>query len=84
MTIVPGGAEREVVARAYIDFLQHTGSQQSSRIEWFLPVNTLLHTILRDQSLASLAEEIRNSENGVISLYAWLGAVAARPPIPPK
>ena len=82
VNVVPNGPERELVLRSYIDFLQQYGYQQGSRIEWFLPVNTLLFRVLTDQALAGLAEDMRNSGDAVVSLYAQLGTLV--PPSPAK
>jgi hypothetical protein len=76
VNVVPNGPAREVVLSGYLDFLQRNGYQQGSRIEWFLPVNTLIFRVLTDHSLAGLAETMRNSGDAVVALYAQLGTLA--------
>jgi hypothetical protein len=80
VNVVPNGPARELVLRGYMDFLQQNGYQQGSRIEWFLPVNTLLFRVLSDQALAGLAEEMRNSGDAVVALYAQLSTLAPMSP----
>jgi hypothetical protein len=80
VNVVPNGPSRELVLRAYMDFLQQSGYQQGSRIEWFLPVNTLLFRVLTDPALTGMAEEMRNSGDAVIALYAQLDTVLPRSP----
>jgi hypothetical protein len=82
VNVVPDGGDRELVLRHYLDFLQQYGYQQGSRIEWFLPLNTLLFRVQTDQSLAALAEDMRNSGDSVVALYAQLSRIA--PPSPAK
>jgi hypothetical protein len=76
VNVVPNGPARELVLRGYVDFLQQNGYQQGSRIEWFLPVNTLIFRVLTDQSLSGLADTMRNSGDAVVALYAQLGTLA--------
>jgi hypothetical protein len=80
VNVVPNGPERELVLRGYMDFLQQYGYQQGSRIEWFLPVNTLLFRVLSDPALAGMAEEMRNSGDAVIAMYARLSTLVPRSP----
>ena len=72
----PGSLTRDedVVIMAYL--LQQNGYQQGSRIEWFLPVNTLIFRVLTDQSLSRLADVMRNSGDAVMALYTQLGTLA--------
>jgi hypothetical protein len=60
--------------------LQQNTFQQSSRMEWFLPVNTLMLRVMTDPALAGLAEDLRNSGDAVISLYAQLDTILPRSP----
>jgi hypothetical protein len=80
INVVPSGPMRELVLRSYMDFLQQNTFQQSSRMEWFLPVNTLMLRVMTDPALAGLAEEMRNSGDAVISLYAQLDTILPRSP----
>jgi hypothetical protein len=80
VNVVPNGPMRELVLRGYLDFLQQNTFQQSSHMEWFLPVNTLLMRVIADPALAGLAAEMRNSGDAVVSMYAQLDTLLPRSP----
>jgi hypothetical protein len=80
INVAPSGPARELVLRGYVDFLQQNGYQQGSRIEWFLPLNTLLFRVLTEPALAGLADEMRNSGDAIVALYAQLGTLAPASP----
>ena len=79
-SVVPNGPLREMVLHAHLEFLEQNPYQQTRRIEWFLPANTLLARVMFDPALAPLAAEMRNSPNAVISLYAQLDKILPRSP----
>jgi hypothetical protein len=80
VNVAPNGPPRERVLRAYVDFLRQNTYQQTSRIEWFLPVNTLLVRVTMDPSLAALAEELRHAGDPVMAMYAQLDKTVPRSP----
>ncbi|MFB3826825.1 MAG: hypothetical protein ACE15B_08650 [Bryobacteraceae bacterium] len=81
VNVVPNGADREMVLRAYAGFLEQNSYQRESRIEWFLPANTLIARVFMDPiGLRTVMEELRNSSDPVISFYCALEAFAPRPP----
>ena len=78
--MVPNGQLRAQVLESYLQFLQQNSYQQASRLEWFLPVNTLLLRVMIDPALRRLADEMRNSGDAVIALYARLDTLVPRSP----
>jgi hypothetical protein len=80
INVVPNGPTRELVLHNFLDFLQQNTYQQTKRMEWFLPVNTLLIRVMIDPSLKALADELRNSGDAVISMYARLDTMFPRSP----
>jgi hypothetical protein len=80
VNVVPNGPARELVLRGFLDFLRRNTYQQTNRLEWFLPVNTLLLRITTDPALASLAEEMRSTGDPVMAMYANLDRLMPRSP----
>jgi hypothetical protein len=79
--LLPDGHNRELTLHAMLEYLEHSRSQALSRIEWLLPVNTLIGRIGLDPlGLGRAAEDLRLSRDAVIALYAELERVAPRPP----
>lgn len=77
--LLPDGGSRDLALRAMLDYLQHSRSQEVSRIEWLLPVNTLIGRIGLDAfSSGHAAEDLRRSTDAVIALYAQLEKLAPR------
>jgi hypothetical protein len=77
--LLPDGRSRNLALRAMLEYLQHSRSQERSRIEWLLPVNTLIGRIGLDGfSSGHNAEDLRRSTDAVIALYAQLEKVAPR------
>ncbi len=80
-SVTPNGPNRVMVLRAFLDFLKQNTFQQKSRIEWFLPVNSLIARASLDPlGLKDLWTELRASGDSVIALYAALEEIAPRPP----
>ena len=80
VNVVPNGPAREQVLRAYIEFLRRNSYQRTNRVEWFLPVNTLLVRVMVDPALAGLAAEMRHTGDPVMAMYAELDRLAPRSP----
>jgi hypothetical protein len=79
--LLPDGHARELALRAMLEFLQHSRQQQLSRIEWLLPVNTLIGRAGLDPlGWSRLAEDLRRANDAAIALYARLEQVAPRTP----
>lgn len=79
--VVPNGPDRELVVRHFLDFLSRTSFQRDSRVEWFLPVNSLIGRVfLEPASMQELVRDLRNFSDPVIALYAELEAFAPRAP----
>lgn len=78
---VPNAAGRALVLGEYLDFLKQNSFQQESRMEWLLPVNSLVARASLDPAgLEELWHELRASGDPVIALYAALEEIAPRPP----
>jgi len=78
--VMPDGGGREFAFRAMLDYLQHSRSQSIGRIEWLLPVNTLIGRIGLDPlGFGRVVDDVRRSRDAVIALYAELEKVAPRP-----
>lgn len=72
--------QEEVVA-AMQAFVETSGFEKESRIEWFLPMNVLIGRMALDPlGIGRFAGHLRQSSNPVIALYAALEAAAPRPP----
>lgn len=71
MAVLP--EDRDAIYRAMVDFLKRSTLRSSNRMEWFLPLNAL---IARRQ----LLDELANSSDAIIALYAQLEKIAPRPP----
>ncbi|HYW48299.1 MAG TPA: hypothetical protein VE959_35875 [Bryobacteraceae bacterium] len=78
--LAPDGPSREMVLRGLLDFTGQNAFQKASRLEWFLPVNSLIARLSLDPlGLGKLAGELRQSEDPLIALYANLEVLAPRP-----
>jgi hypothetical protein len=80
VNLVPNGDLRQQVLRGYLQFLEQNSFRESSRIQWFLPVNTLLVRVMFDPALSPLADEMRHAADAVIALYARLDTLIPRSP----
>jgi hypothetical protein len=81
LALAPGGAGRDTVLRAMLDFLKQNRLQAENPLEWFLPVNILLGRVSIDPlGLGAFAQELRASGDAIIALYARLDAVSPRTP----
>jgi len=79
LNLAPPGAARNTVLHAELEFLQAAKDGEGNRIEWFLPLNTLLaHTVLDPAGYGAFAAELRKSSDPVVSVFARLEAVAPR------
>ena len=79
--LLSNGPDRVAALRAFLDFLKLNSFQRESRIEWFLPVNSLVARVSLDPlGLGDLLRDLRNAEDPVISLYAALEQTVPRPP----
>ena len=81
MTLALTGAHRDPVLHAIFDFVNGNQFQAASRMEWFLPVNTLIGRVGLDPlGLGKFAAELRKASDPVIAMYANLEAAAPRSP----
>ncbi|SPF42506.1 conserved exported hypothetical protein [Candidatus Sulfopaludibacter sp. SbA4] len=81
LNLAQNGPNRELVLRAWLDFVKQNPFQKVNRIEWFLPVNALIGRVGLDPGgLGKFAEELRKVNDPLIALYADLEAVAPRTP----
>jgi len=79
LSLAQNGPNRELVLRAYLDFVNQNPFQKASRAEWFLPVNALVGRVALDSAgLHSFAEELKKAKDPLIQLYANLESVAPR------
>lgn len=72
---------RDEVVSAVLDFAVQSRFQTENRVEWFLPVNSLMGRISLDPlGLAKTADALRKIEDPLIALYLNLETVAPRDP----
>ena len=81
LNVTPNGTPRERVLRAMLAFLRQNAFQRESRIEWFLPVNSVIGRVYLDPlGLARAMDDLARSEDAVIALYANLERLVPRRP----
>lgn len=81
LTLLPNGADRELVMRQFLDFLQQNRYQRENRMEWFLPVGAMIGVLHLDLAgTKNLIRDLRASADPVVALYSELEAIAPRPP----
>lgn len=79
--VVPNGADRIAVLRAFLDYLAQNSVQREYRAEWFLPVNSLVARVSLERApLEELWQDMRGSADPVIALYSELEELAPRSP----
>ena len=79
--LAPLGKGREQVFRAMLDFLVRNSQRAPSRIEWFLPVNTLLGRVTLDPlGMGRSLDQLLRAEDPVVALYALLERALPRTP----
>ncbi len=79
--IVANGPARDLVVRHFLDFLSRNSYQRENRVEWFLPVSSIVARVfLEPAAMPELVRDLRNFPDPVISLYAELEWFAPRPP----
>jgi hypothetical protein len=76
---LPNGPRRQDVVLLWLDFLRQSRTQMENRIEWFLPVNSLIARVGVDPlGLGKIADQLRKAGDPVIALYVELERVAPR------
>lgn len=81
LNLAQSGPNRELVLRAYLDFVTQNPFQKANRVEWFLPVNALVGRVALDAAgLSKFAEELKKAKDPLIQLYANLESAAPRSP----
>ena len=81
LSLVSDGSDRELVARAMLDYLKHNRFEREDRMEWFLPVSALIGRVALDPlEMGRLKDELRKVDDPIIALYANLEALAPRTP----
>ncbi|SPE37543.1 conserved exported hypothetical protein [Candidatus Sulfopaludibacter sp. SbA6] len=79
--LAQNGPSRELVLRAWLDFVKQSPFQKVNRDQWFLPVNALIGRVGLDPGgLSKFAEDLRKVNDPLIALYANLETVAPRSP----
>ena len=79
LNLAQSGPSRELVLRAWLDFVRQNPFQKVNRVEWFLPVNALIGRVGLDPvGLGKFGEDLRKVNNPLIVLYANLESVAPR------
>ena len=74
-------ADRDAIYRAMVEFVRRSGLRGENRMEWFLPLNALIgRAAMYPAGSGPLIEELANSPDPVIALYAQLELAAPRPP----
>ena len=78
---MPNGPDRAAILRGFLDFLQRNSFQRESRLEWFLPVNSMVARVSLDPAgMGDLLRDLSNSPDPIISLYAALEQLVPRSP----
>lgn len=81
LNLAQSGPNRELVLRAWLDFVKRNPFQKDNRMEWFLPVNAMIGRVGLDPGgLSKFGEELRKANDPLIALYANLEAAAPRSP----
>ncbi len=81
VNLAPGADARPEVVRAEIDFLAGNPVEKTNREEWLLPLNILLGRMaLEPAGFGKVADELRDSKDPAIALYARLEQAAPRRP----
>jgi hypothetical protein len=81
LNLAQNGPGRELVLRAWLDFVKQNPFQKVNRDEWFLEANALIGRVSLDTvGLSKFAEDLRQSSDPLIALYANLEIVAPRSP----
>lgn len=81
VNLAPSQETREKVVRAEAEFLAGNPVAKTNREEWLLPLNILLGRIaLEPAGFGKVAEELRESKDPAIALYARLEQAAPRRP----
>jgi len=79
--VIPPGADRERVLLSWFNYLQGNRVEQTDRVGWFLPVNTLIGRVALDPlGLGKLTDALRKTSDPVIALYVELERIAPRTP----
>jgi hypothetical protein len=79
--IVPDGPLRRRVVQAMIDYAQRNRSRIAKRIEWLLPMNSLIARMGADpMGMGAYKDEFEAVKDPVIALYFQIEMVCPRPP----
>ena len=78
--LAPNGAEREGVVRQFVDFLRQNTYQRENRMEWLLPVGSVIARVFLDPgAMGNLMRELRQSAEPD-HLALCRGGIAGTPP----
>jgi hypothetical protein len=78
--VAPNGAERDLLLRTLLAWLQQNGYQRDHRAEWFYPVNRMIIQAFADPvGMKTTIAELRRSSDPVIALDAQLEQLLPRP-----
>ena len=81
LSVSPAGAARDAVLRTELAYLEKSRAEAATRMEWFLPLNSLLaRTTLDPMGFGALRAAMQKSEDAIVSVYARLEALAPRTP----
>ncbi|MGP8245187.1 MAG: hypothetical protein ACLQVN_11805 [Bryobacteraceae bacterium] len=70
-------ADKELVARAWLDYVEQAGAPRATPAVWFLPIHQILaRTRLVEVGMRKVAEDLRQGKDPVIALYLALESVA--------
>lgn len=77
--VTPNGAERDLLLRSLLGWLQQNGYQRDHPAEWFYPVNRLIIKAFADPvGMKAAIAELRRSPDPAIALYAQLEQLLPR------
>jgi hypothetical protein len=69
--------DKEMVAHAWLDYVEQSGGARSVPAVWFLPIRQLLARVRLDPAgMQKAAQDLRQSDDPVIALYLALESVA--------
>ena len=81
VNIQPNSPARIKVLRAELQYVVKDKASAASRAQWFLPINGIIGRVTLDPlGLSALSEDLRNTGDPVITLFAELDAIAPRRP----
>jgi hypothetical protein len=81
LELAPDPADKELVAHAWLDYVEQSGAARGIPAVWFLPIRQMMARIRLDPvGMQKAVEDLRQSSDPVIALYLALESVAPQSP----